>query len=71
MQKSPRGPGSFNGAALNSVSCVTVSECVAVGFRFDPKTKPSRQTTHNLAEEWNGTDWRIQATPAFVVAPKR
>jgi hypothetical protein len=34
-----------------------------VGFRFNPKTRPSRQLFRNLAEEWNGTTWRVQTTP--------
>ncbi len=63
VQKSPVTGKPDNGDNLNSVSCVTVKECVAVGFRFNPKTRPSRQLFRNLAEEWNGTTWRVQTTP--------
>jgi hypothetical protein len=63
VQKSPVTGKPDNGDNLNSVSCVAVKECVAVGFRFNPKTRPSRQLFRNLAEEWNGTTWRVQTTP--------
>src|SRR5262249_34963662 len=42
------------GGALNGVSCTSLSACTAVGGRADGTT---------LAERWNGTRWRIQATP--------
>jgi hypothetical protein len=63
VQKSPVTGKPDNGDGLLSVSCVTPAECVAVGYRFNPKTKPSRRLFRNLAEEWNGTTWRVQATP--------
>lgn len=63
VQKSPVTTGSFTGDLLFSVSCVTPAECVAVGSRYNPKTKPSRRTYRNLAEEWNGSTWRVQKTP--------
>jgi hypothetical protein len=40
-------------AALNGVSCVSASDCEAVGY----------DSAGNLAEEWNGSSWAIQSTP--------
>jgi hypothetical protein len=41
------------GASLNAVSCVSETDCVAVGA----------SNAGTLAERWNGEDWTIQATP--------
>jgi hypothetical protein len=41
------------GAGLNAVSCVSETDCVAVGA----------STAGTLAERWNGEGWTIQATP--------
>jgi hypothetical protein len=41
------------GANLNAVSCVSETDCVAVGG----------SPAGTLAERWNGKDWTIQATP--------
>jgi hypothetical protein len=41
------------GAGLNAVSCVSETDCVAVGA----------SNAGTLAERWNGEDWTIQATP--------
>jgi len=41
------------GAGLNGVSCVSETDCVAVGA----------SNAGTLAERWNGEDWTIQATP--------
>jgi hypothetical protein len=41
------------GANLNAVSCVSETDCVAVGA----------SNAGTLAERWNGKDWTIQATP--------
>ena len=43
---------------LNGVSCTSGSACTAVGFYFSPAGGPL-----TLAETWNGTAWRVQATP--------
>jgi hypothetical protein len=40
-------------ANLNAVSCVSETDCVAVGA----------SNAGTLAERWNGEDWTIQATP--------
>jgi hypothetical protein len=49
LQKIPTLPG----AGLNAVSCVSETDCVAVGA----------SNAGALAERWNGKDWTIQATP--------
>jgi hypothetical protein len=51
FQPTPNPPG---GGVLNSVSCISLSDCTAVGGRADGAT---------LAERWNGTSWQIQPTP--------
>jgi hypothetical protein len=43
---------------LDGVSCTSVSACTAVGSYFSPAGGPL-----TLAEAWNGTAWRVQATP--------
>ena len=45
---------------LQHVSCVTQSDCEAVGDSFDPAVSNSHQT---LAENWNGHRWTVQTTP--------
>ena len=49
LQHIPTLPGGI----LNAVSCVTESDCIAVG---GPGTGP-------LAERWNGVHWTVQPTP--------
>jgi hypothetical protein len=43
---------------LSGVSCVTTTDCVAVGT-----DSPGSISTSTLAETWNGTAWSIQPTP--------
>jgi hypothetical protein len=42
---------------LESVSCITASDCWAIGYS-EPK-----QDTYTLTEHWNGDDWSVVATP--------
>src|SRR5262245_21183949 len=49
LQKIPTLPG----AGLNAVSCVSETDCVAVGG----------SNAGTLAERWNGEHWTIQPTP--------
>jgi hypothetical protein len=51
-------PAGANPSQLTSDSCVTARHCVAVGF-YDKSTT----VTDTLAETWNGSRWRIEATP--------
>ena len=44
--------------SLDGVSCTSGSACTAVGSYFSQVAGPL-----NLAETWNGTAWRVQATP--------
>jgi hypothetical protein len=44
--------GNNEGAVLNSVSCTSISNCVAVGWNGDP-----------FAETWNGSSWAVTANP--------
>ena len=52
LQQTPNPKGSTY-SELNNVSCVSASDCVAVGFAI-PNT---------LTETWNGSDWSIVPTP--------
>src|SRR5262249_51052316 len=45
--------------SLNGVSCTSASACTAVGSYFTRNAGPL-----NLAETWNGTAWRVPATPS-------
>ena len=49
----------YSGGYLEHVSCVTQSDCEAVGARFDPSVNNRQQT---LAEMWNGQHWTLQTT---------
>jgi hypothetical protein len=44
--------------SLDGVSCTSATACTAVGAYFSHNAGPL-----NLAETWNGTAWRVQATP--------
>ena len=45
--------------ALSAVSCVSATFCEAVGAHGNALNPQS-----NLAEVWNGTTWKVQATPS-------
>jgi len=62
VQKSPDTRAPFTGDNLLHVSCVTAAECVAVGFRYNPRVLPRRRQLLTLAEYWNGTSWKITRT---------
>ena len=47
------------GALLNSVSCTSTSDCMAVG-NMGTAQNP---TNFTLAEHWNGTGWTVVGTP--------
>jgi hypothetical protein len=55
LQQIPTVPG----ANLNAVSCVTETDCVAVGG----------SNAGTLAERWNGEEWTVQPTPDPAGAP--
>jgi hypothetical protein len=52
----PKGATSSN---FFGVSCASASACTAVGTAFHA----AGSIDVNLAEAWNGTEWRVQATP--------
>ena len=58
LQRAAAPPGA-TGNMLSAVSCVSASFCAAVGEHIN-----SVGTQSNLAETWNGTTWKIQATPS-------
>jgi hypothetical protein len=55
-----RDPGRGRAYALSHVSCVSSSDCVAVG---DYSPSPHGGPTVPLAEGWNGSRWTVQKTP--------
>jgi len=59
-QRAVQTPAPHSGDVLQHVSCITKSDCEAVGFSFVPGASNSDKT---LAELWNGHQWAVQATP--------
>jgi hypothetical protein len=49
----------YSDSTMTSVSCLSSTDCVAVGRAGNSVTTPVA-----LAERWNGTSWTIQKTPA-------
>ena len=60
----PRHPG--GGAELNAISCVSSTDCMAVGETLVFLTKTGRTVEHPIAEEWNGSTWTTVPTPLFA-----
>jgi hypothetical protein len=58
-QRAPETSAPGSGDVLADVSCVTQSDCEAVGYSFVPNSSSTDQT---LAERWNGDGWAVQAT---------
>ena len=56
IQSAPEPAGQIGGG-LDGVMCASNTSCTAVGFQYGN----SDQLT--LAEIWNGTSWRVEATP--------
>jgi hypothetical protein len=52
-------PARAAGSELAGVSCVSARACMAAG-RYEVRHGP----VQTLAERWNGTRWRIEATPS-------
>ncbi len=52
-------PSGAPDATLNGVSCVSKTDCVAVGALTDGSGK-------SLAEAWNGSRWSIEPTPTLA-----
>ncbi len=52
-------------SVLDGVSCTSTTNCVAVGWYL-----PSRFSEYTLAENWNGTEWKIQATSHSGFTPR-
>jgi hypothetical protein len=50
-------PAGATGSLLDSVSCTSAQACVAVG------SYGTSSTSGTLAEAWNGSTWRVLATP--------
>lgn len=53
-------------ASLASVSCISSSACTAVGSAAPASSNTAHGgggPAYTLAEHWNGTSWKIQATP--------
>ena len=56
-------PARANDAQLSDVSCSAADACTAVGFYTNSSGRDLP-----LAERWNGSRWKIQATPIPAVA---
>jgi hypothetical protein len=57
LQETPNVAGE-TGSLFNAVSCPSAASCMAVGYAYRGKQD------HTFAERWNGSTWRIVATPA-------
>ncbi len=64
IQATPSPAGS-TGSEFLAVSCSAAAACTAVGATTisTPGASGGTSMTMSLAERWNGTAWRIQATP--------
>jgi hypothetical protein len=51
-------PGGGLAARLEAISCVSASECIAVGY-----VKTGEQAFSTLTERWNGSAWSIVVSP--------
>jgi hypothetical protein len=60
-QTVPKPAQSTGGPGLYGVSCVSSTDCVAVGF-YQPSTAGSGES-RPVVEMWNGSVWKVQATP--------
>jgi hypothetical protein len=58
IQHTPR-PRALPYSNLAGVSCTSTRFCAAIGSNYDPVSA----TSVTLAEQWNGTSWRIVPTP--------
>ena len=54
----PTGPG-VAGGVLQSVSCLSASTCVAVGYATDD----TGANLHTMIEQWNGSAWSLVPAP--------
>src|ERR1700733_5034125 len=54
-------PSVTKDAALDGISCVSQSDCFAVGFE-----EPSGPVNATLTERWNGSSWTIVPSPTTV-----
>ncbi len=61
VQSSPNSAQKVNGLA--AVSCSAVSACTAVGSAQAESSDLSNADQASLAERWNGSEWKVQATP--------
>ncbi len=52
-------PAATQISGLSSISCLATTDCVAVGS----SSKTLSTTTRNLAEKWDGTQWKLQTMP--------
>jgi hypothetical protein len=57
IQSTPN-PSGTSEALFRGVSCSSSTSCVAVGSYYG-----SGEAVLTLAEQWNGTEWKIQSTP--------
>lgn len=60
-------PSRFTGSQLRSVSCVSTTSCVAVGFSMLGNAARTKSMTA-FADRWNGRRWTLQKIPKPVGA---
>jgi hypothetical protein len=60
--------GQAHGAQLNSISCVSLTACMAVGS-VETTSSSSSMRSADLAEAWNGKKWTLEPTPNVKGSP--
>jgi len=58
LVETTKNPSGATRSSLESVSCVTSSDCLAVGYYTN-----SSGADKTLAERWNGSKWTVEPTP--------
>ena len=56
IQQAPLGPGNAGEEALEAISCMSATSCMAIGTT-------GNEDGQTLSESWNGTRWAIEQTP--------
>jgi hypothetical protein len=57
-QQALPSPKGFTGSEVLGIDCQSPTDCEAVGSYSDSQTY-----SHNMALEWNGSDWALQSAP--------
>ena len=62
-------PAGERTSRLAGVKCVSSNHCVAVGSSSPPLDNENTAPVRTLAEQWDGTSWKIVTTPRIASPP--